>query len=63
MFEKWSWTHFIFGLFQTWFLMPVLPAKFKFEIDQKIKFIRLDFLNLIFIKSESEHLFNKFPIP
>ena len=54
MLEKSSWTNFIFDLFQIWFLLPVLPAKFNFETDQKIKFIQLDFSNSIFQKSSAD---------
>jgi hypothetical protein len=34
-FGKSSWTNLIFCLFGTWILLPVQPAKFKFEIDKK----------------------------
>ena len=34
----------IFGLVRIWFLPSVLPAKLKFEIDPKIKFIQILFL-------------------
>jgi hypothetical protein len=44
--EKLSSMNWIFSLFQTWFLLPVYPAKINFEIDfcrLKIQFVELDF--------------------
>ena len=32
-FEELSSTNWVFSLFQTWFLLPVQPAKIKFEKD------------------------------
>ena len=37
----------IFCLFQSWLLLLVYTAKFKFEIEKKIKFIQLNFYDSI----------------
>ena len=52
--KKSSSTNWIFSLFWTEFLLPVLPAKINFKIDScrlKIQFGKLDFSNLIFQNS------------
>ena len=51
IFEKSSLMNLIFGLFRTWFLLPMKPAKIKFKLEKKIEFIKLDILNSIFQKS------------
>ena len=67
--EKSSLKNWIFSLFRTGFLLPVQHAKISFEIDfcrLRIKFVELDFYNLIFQKSSEDqkgvwslcHVFN-----
>ena len=55
--EKSSSTNWIFSLFQTEFLLSVLPEKINYEIDfcrLKIQFIELKFSNLIFQNSSAD---------
>ena len=55
--EKSSLTKRILILFETEFVLPVLPAKINFKIDfcrLKIQFVELEFSNLIFQNSSTD---------
>ena len=52
----------IFGLVRTWFFLPVLPAKFKYEIDQNWNSSKSIFQNPLFenqVQINREIFFNE----